>query len=778
MRLLLAPVKLLLTGVFLALVMGVLMLGAGYVYVAPQLPDSETIRDVRLQVPLRVFSEDGALIAEFGEQRREPMAFDEVPELMRLAFLAAEDDRFETHPGVDPLGLLRAGINLISTGEKTQGGSTITMQVARNYFLQRDKTYTRKLTEIFLALRMEREFSKEEIFELYVNKIFLGQRAYGVGAASRVYYGVVPQELTLPQIAMIAGLPQAPSAANPIANPSRAIARRNYVLRRMHELGFITDGDYAEALETPVTARLHAPEVQVSAGHVAEMVRLEMLARYGERAYTEGFRVYTTVDSHMQTAATHAVRAGLDAYDRRHGYRGPEAQLDLSELTEPAQWDRALSSFPRVAGSLRAGLVTALGENHAEVYLGRDEFISLDLQAVRWARPHNPDPQRGPGPTPRSLSQVLSVGDVIRVQHDAENTWRLSQVPVVEGALVAMDVQSGALKALVGGYDFHRSNFNRATSAERQPGSAFKPFIYAAAFEHGYSPATTVNDAPVVVADLSLDAEWRPRNFSGQFYGPTRLREAMVYSRNLVSIRLLDQVGVRDSHAYLRHFGLALSQHPRALSLALGTGSTTPLEMTRAYGVFASGGRLLEPWLIQRIEDAQGNLLYRWEEFMPPERTISEQNAYQMTSMLRDVIREGTGRRARALGRNDLAGKTGTTNDMRDAWFAGYSGSLVTTAWVGFDQNLPLGARETGAGAALPIWIDFMGPALQGAPQIPLNEPDGMITVRIDAATGARAGRDAERTLFESLTAEQFSRLEVAEERSGEAAGGVTEQIF
>ncbi|SEP85277.1 penicillin-binding protein 1A [Ectothiorhodospira magna] len=750
-----------LMAVFGVFTLGVLFTAAAYVYLAPQMPDVEQLREVQLQVPLRVLSRDGQLMAEYGEQRREPVTMEEVPELVRLAFLAAEDDRFETHPGVDYVGLIRAAMNLLATGEKTQGGSTITMQVARNFFLNREKTYTRKLTEIFLAIRIERELTKDEILELYLNKIFLGHRAYGVRAAAQVYYGVDLHELTLPQIATIAGLPQAPSRANPVTNPARAVARRNYVLGRMYELGHIDRATFEAAREAPETARLRRPVIQVDAAHVAELVRLEMLDRFGEAAYTEGYRVYTSVDPTLQGAAIDALRSGLMAYDRRHGYRGPEGEVDLDRHPTDEALDRVLAQYPRVAGMLWSGVVTAADPEQATVYLGRGERKVLDREAVAWARPYLALSRRGPAP--RTVTDVLAPGQVVRLLQTADDRWVLSQVPAVEGAIVALDAQDGAVLALVGGFDFFRSNFNRATQAQRQPGSAFKSFIYSVALEHGHSPATMINDAPIVIEDISLQGEWRPRNYSGRFYGPTRLREALAHSRNLVSIRLLDDVGVSRVHGELTRFGLDPARHPRSLSMALGSGSVTPLELTRAYGVFANGGYLIDPWIIERVENAAGEVVFLnvpqqvcqapCETSAP--RTIPASNAHQMYSMLREVVQTGTGRRARALGREDVAGKTGTTNDLRDGWFAGFAGDVVASAWVGFDQYTSLGQRETGGSTALPIWVDFMAEALKGQPQRPWAPPAGMITVRIDADTGGRVTSRTQRTLFEVLTPAQ-----------------------
>ena len=802
--------RLLLTGALVVLIFGVLGVAGAYLYVSPRLPEVDTLREIRLQVPLRVYSRDGALMAEYGTKRRDPVAIEDVPQRMRQAFLAAEDDRFEHHPGVDFMGLTRAALNLLLTGEKSQGGSTITMQVARNFFLEREKTYERKVIEIFLALRMEQVLSKDEILELYLNKIYLGHRAYGVKAAARIYYGADLDELTLPQVAMIAGLPQAPSAANPITDPQRARARRNYVLGRMHALGFLSAQEYEQARAAPVTAELHRRRVEAGAEYLAEMARQEMVARYGEEAYTGGYRVYTTVDAALQRQAEAALRRGLLAYDRRHGYRGPEGRVEAAILGDAAALEGALEGYSAVAGGLLPGIVTAVDADAAAVYLKGGERVSLERDALAWARPHLSPYSRGP--RPGAVSDVLTAGDVIRLRREPDAGWALSQVPGVQGALVALDPRDGAVRALVGGYSYFHSKFNRAVEARRQPGSAFKPFVYSAALAHGFSPASVINDAPVVLEDLSLDGDWRPKNYSGRFYGPTRLREALVHSRNLVSIRLLDRVGIAETRTFLERFGFDLSRHPSGLSLALGSGSVTPLELARGYAVFANGGHRVDPWFIQRIEGPYGEVLHQavprrvcpspcqvprhpdaqlaalagaamdasreeGAEFIPAERVLPASNAYQITSMLQDVIRRGTGRRARTLGRSDLAGKTGTTNGLRDAWFSGYNPDLAVTTWVGFDDDGTLGRGETGSSAALPIWIDFMEEALAGVPERTLEAPEGMVTVRIDAETGARATRYTEDSRFETLTPQQLEALE--RQALPEPSRGVTpEQIF
>ena len=800
LRLVLASAFGLLTAILLAV-------AGAYLYVASNLPSAEDLRDIQLQVPLRVYSRDGLLLAEFGEQRRTPVAYEAIPPIMIQAFLGAEDDRFFQHPGVDYQGLLRAALELVRTGEKRQGGSTITMQVARNFFLSTEKSYLRKITEIFLAFKIERNFSKEEILALYLNKIFLGQRAYGVAAAAEVYYGATLDQLTIPQVAMIAGLPKAPSRDNPVSNPRQAEIRRNYVLSRMHQLGSIDAGQYQEALETPDNARLHAKAAELEAAYAAEMVRAEMVRRYGTEVYTSGYQVITTLEGPRQLAATQALRGALLDYDQRHGYRGPETRVELAADSDEFHWRTLLLNHAPLGG-LPAGLVLAVKEDGARVYSSDFGLLELPWETLRWARPFVSANQRGAAPT--RPTDVLKEGDIIRLQATAPGEWRLAQVPEVEGALVSLRPGDGALVALVGGFDFSRSKFNRAVQAERQPGSSFKPFVYSAGLERGFTTASIINDAPVVFDDPSLETTWRPVNYSGRFYGPTRLREALVHSRNLVSVRLLQDIGAGYAIEHARRFGFDIARLPRNLSLALGSGTATPLEMARGFAVFANGGFLVEPYLIERVLDAHGKLLEATQPLaacpdcgeqdvapsqeqeaqpdlaagdvilhpgetaadlpeepasLPAPRVLSPQNAYLMTSMMQDVIQQGTGRQARSLGRGDLAGKTGTTNDQRDAWFCGYNAALVTTTWVGFDQLQPLGSGETGGRAALPMWIAYMEQALQGVPSAQQAPPAGLVTVRIDPATGLLPAPGQTKTLFETFRVGEVPR-QAAEQSS------------
>ncbi len=779
----------------LAAVVGVASIGA-YYYVAPELPGVESLKDVQLQVPLRVYTRDGRLMAEYGEQRRIPLRFSEFPDQVIQAFLAAEDDRFYDHPGVDYQGLVRATLALAITGERTQGGGTITMQVARNFFLTREKTISRKVREIFLALRIEHELSKNEILTLYLNKIFLGQRAYGVGAAAEVYFGKTVDRLTLAETATIAGLPKAPSRDNPVTSPERATARRAYVLRRMLETGYIDTAALERASAVPMKSFLHGPTVEVEAPYVGEMARQHMLERYGTDAYTAGYVVTTTIDSRLQRSAVAALRQGLVDYDRRHGYRGPLARTQWPD--EGADPGILLGGF-RAAPGMLVGLVTAVNESGATVALEDGQSILLDLPAVIWARPYVRVDLRGPAP--KAVADVLAPGDIIEIIRTVDGGWTLGQTPDAQAAIVALDPMDGAIAALSGGYDFLASKYNRVTQARRQPGSSFKPFIYSAALENGFTAATIVNDAPVVFEDDTLEDTWRPENYSQRFYGPTRLREALVRSRNLVSIRVLRQVGIRPAIEHIRKFGIPAAAMPRDLSLALGSISLAPLDIADAYTVFANGGYRVPAYFIQSVRDSQGEVIEEADPLIacaicqdespqvaaqpePPipgeegaddrylldiayaEPVITRQNAFLIADMMRDVIRRGTGRRAMSLGRSDLSGKTGTTNDRRDAWFSGFNADLVATVWVGFDQEQPLGAREEGSRTALPIWIDFMGEALKGSAEHVPPKPTGLVTVRISPETGLLARSDDGSAIFETFRVDHVPEAGEDETRS------------
>lgn len=757
-----------------------------YFYLTPRLPAVDSLREVQLQVPLRVYTRDAELIAEYGDIRREPLPLEQIPQTLQEAFLAAEDDRFWEHPGVDYKGLLRAALNLALTGRRDQGGSTITMQVARNFFLTREKTYTRKLNEILLALKIERQLNKAEILELYLNKIPFGSRAHGVGAAAQIYYGRAPRDLTLAETAMIAGLPKAPSGNNPLINPERAVQRRNYVLGRMLDLEMIDLPAFEEAVQAGITAKSRLGEAPIEASYVGELARARAVELFGEEAYTQGLRVFTTLEGRLQTEANAALRKGLLDYEQRHGFRGAIAQLEPEELvalqafvdqqSEPTpaypitvdveQSPAAISERVRNLlqshasfGGLRTAVVYALSEDQVYLFDQDGELITLPFMGMSWAAQRQLNGSLGAKPS--QPTDVLKAGDIVRVAAHPDGYHQLVQEPEVEGALVALRPDDGAVRALVGGFDFRRSQFNRVMQATRQPGSSFKPFIYAAALENGYTPASLINDAPVVFQDPALEDVWRPENYGRKFYGPTRFREALVKSRNLVSIRILLSLGVKPALKYVSRFGFPREQLPADLSLALGSGALTPMQLVTAYAVFANGGFAVEPYLIERIEAADGAELYRADpmivcrectlsaeaslnqtflrdgyEYRAAPRVIDARVAYILRSMMQDVIKRGTGRRASALGRGDIAGKTGTTNDQRDAWFSGFTSEIVATAWAGYDDQLPLGDKETGSRAALPIWVDFMREALRHVPESKVVQPAGLVTIMVDRKTG------------------------------------------
>jgi len=783
--------------------------GAAVYSIVSNLPDIDMLRDVRMQVPLRVYSQDGSLIGEFGEKRRAPVLIDQVPEQLLQAFIAAEDDRFFAHPGVDWQGLVRAAFSLIRTGEKRQGGSTITMQVARNFFLSREKTYMRKLNEIFLAIKIERELTKNEILELYLNKIYLGQRAYGVGAAAQVYYGTGITNLNLAQHAMLAGLPKAPSRTNPVTSPEQAVQRRSYVLRRMLELDYIDQARFLEADSAPVTASLHSPSIDLEAPYVAEMVRKHLVEEYGDNAYSDGYVVTTTIRDTLQVAANRALNLALLEYDERHGYRGPEQHYELTPDMAGDGWDQLLDAHAAIADLAPALIIEERGFT-ASAWVSGMGRIELGWNSLDWARMYINENVRGPAP--RNIGEIVKVGDVVRVRKDADGRWRLAQIPDIEGGLVSLDPHNGATLALVGGFDFYRSKFNRATQAERQPGSSFKPFIYSAALENGFTTASIINDAPIVYDDPSIEDQWRPENYSGRSFGPTRLREALRRSRNLVSIRLLHAVGVRSTIRHIEKFGFDTDRLPKNLSLALGTGTVTPWQLAASYTVFANGGYRVEPFFVDRIETYTGDLLFQAHpvtvcpdcpkaaaagdeiEFRPQsgdaaaletpeaedpgqdppettpvnqqiaERVVSPQNIWIMNDLTRDVVRRGTGARAyRELKRDDLSGKTGTTNEQRDAWFAGFNPSMVAVTWVGFDDFSPMGQGETGSRSALSIWIEYVRAALKDMPVNPVARPADIVTIRINRETGCPAKAGDANAQFEVFMA---ARLPDADECS------------
>lgn len=821
---------------FTGLILGGATIIGTYLYFAPTLPAVEELRDVRFQVPLRVYTRDGKLLAEYGEQRRIPLTLDEVPVPLKQAILAAEDDRFYSHPGIDVIGIARAAWMNIKAGEIVGGGSTITQQVAKNFFLSSEQVWSRKIREAFLALKIEEELSKDEILALYLNKIYLGNRAYGVGAAAEIYYGKPVAELDLAQMAMLATLPKAPSSYNPLANPERALQRRAYVLGRMLELGYIEQAAYEQAMAAPVTAKYHSVEIEVDAPYLGELVRADMVARYGEAAYTAGYEVTTTIEAEQQLAGRAALQDALQDYDSRYGYRGPVRQLDAESLAAAleafavytaettdeellADGIATLDAFIAEVYSparLKPAIVLGMDEDSVAVHVRETGFVEVGMAGLSWAHPVIAG---RPGAEPEVPADILAVGDVIylrEVPADPEATeeaategtatnWRLAQIPQVQGALVSVSPDNGAVRALVGGYDFNLSKFNRVTQARRQPGSSFKPFIYSAALANGFTPATIMNDAPVVFADDKLEDVWRPENDSGRFYGPTRLREALVRSRNLVSIRVLQAMGVPTAIDYVSGtFGFDRERLPRDLSLALGSAAFSPMEMVSAYAVLANGGHQFEPYFIEKIEGPSNDVIYEAEPLrvcdeecreaevqqeaeeiavaaappadaavvaeaapLEPEARLgggtidrakryarqlqTPQVNYLITDMMRDVIRRGTGVRARVLGRDDLAGKTGTTNEYRDAWFSGFNGQVATTVWVGFDDFTSLGRGEYGGRAALPAWIDFMRVALEDVPESEFERPDGLVTVRIDPETGLLASAENRDAIFETF---------------------------
>ena len=758
---------------FVAL-LGAYALAASYVYLAPDLPSSESMRKVELQIPLRVYTRNGALMAQIGEQRRIPVTYEEIPLIVKQAFLAAEDERFFTHHGIDFPGVIRAIFVDLLSGDRTQGASTITMQAARNMFLSQDKTWRRKLQETFLTYRMEHEFTKEEIFGLYLNVIFFGQRAYGVAAASETFFGKSLDQLTVAQAATLGGIPKAPSRYNPIVSPQAAAGRRSYVLRRMLDLGFINAATAQTANQEPMLARAHAPLYDIEAPDVAEMARQDIRTRFGAGAENAGYRVYTTVDGRLQSAAVRAVRVGLIEYDRRHGWRGAVAHKNLGTKSRPEEFEALLDPYTTV-GDLSPAVVVSLADRAVRVYVKARGPAQIDWDGLSWARREvRPDVL---GPAPKNAGDILSPGDIVFVVTDGGGTAQLAQPPAAQSALVALDANDGAVAALVGGFDFFANKFNRATQARRQPGSGFKPFLYSSALENGFTPASVLLDAPIVMEGDGLETAWRPENSTGNFNGPMRLREALVHSRNLVSIRLLRALGTPYAIDYVSKFGFDRASLPTNLTLALGTVQVTPLELAAGYAVFANGGFRVQPYFIDRIENAAGQVVWRaapriaceecaqpvslsdlppstdaataWRNadalrggpgFLPParlaERVISPQNDYLMTDMMMDVIKRGTGHRAMALGRTDLAGKTGTTKESKDTWFNGFTRDLVVTVWVGYDQERPLGESEEGSKTALPIWIHFMREALRGVPERRRPMPDGLIQLRVSPETG------------------------------------------
>lgn len=778
---------------FLLACCGSLMLFSGiYLHLSPNLPSVEVLKDVKLQTPMRVYTREGDLIGQFGEKKRNPLPYREIPEPFIKALLAAEDDGFFNHVGIDVMGLARAVSELVLTGEKGSGGSTLTMQVARNYFLSLERTFTRKFKEILLSLEIERVLTKEDIFELYFNQMFLGHRAYGFEAAAQVYYGANIGELSLAQLAMLAGLPKAPSRFNPISNPDRALIRRNWILGRMYSLGYINEADFQFAQRESVTASHHGAKLAFNAPYAAEMARSEMVRNYGLAAYNDGYHVYTTISSKLQLSANNAVSDGLAEYDARHGYRGPEEQLPPLEGVDGTEaWLSRLAQVSTV-GNRQPAFVSTIEDEQIQVLLSSGE-----LEALPWdngpssARAYIDENRRGP--RPENPAALFSPGDLIRVSRDDTGALHLTQIPAAQSALVSLKPDNGAILSMVGGLGFSQSKFNRVTQASRQPGSNFKPFIYSAALEHGFTAASIINDAPVVFEDAALEDTWRPENDGGKFYGPTRLRWALTKSRNLVSIRLLRELGINNAINYAGRFGFDTTELAADLSLALGTHAITPLQVASAYASLANGGYRVHPFLIDRVEDFDREAIYtaapatvcrpceqpentqapddldlneelsmedilgqaESQQLPEAERIMDPRVAFIINSILQDVITRGTGRKARVLKRSDIAGKTGTTNGPTDAWFSGYNADVVTTTWVGFDQNLLLGKREFGGSAALPIWIDFMRTALADSPDRNRPIPEGIVNVRIDPATGLLARPGQSDAIFEYFRAEK-----------------------
>ncbi|MCJ8301145.1 PBP1A family penicillin-binding protein [Shewanella sp.] len=787
--------------IFSLTLLGIGAIAAAYFYVLPDLPDVNTLKTVKLQTPLRIYSSDGKMISQFGEKRRIPVAFEDVPPLLIDAVLDTEDARFFQHHGIDPIGITRAAIILITTGKKSQGASTITQQVARGFFLSREKTYIRKIKEIFLAIKIEKALSKEQILELYLNRSFLGNRAYGVGAAAQVYYGKELQELNLPEMAMIAGLPQAPSAANPIRNPSRATNRRNWVLSRMLEKKNITQSQYSAAILAPVTAKYHGAEISLYAPYISEMARNYLVNKFGEdEAYTGGYNVYTSIDSKLQLDAQHALRNNVYSYDQRHGYRGATDVLWTDTPLETSHLLTRLKQTQAFQGLVPAA-VMSIEEQSASLLTSSGETIQVDWQGLKWARKFISNKRQGRAP--KTAEQILTVGEQVWLRNNGD-FWQLSQIPVVSSAIVSLDPHNGAIEALVGGFSFHTSQYNRVTQAKRQLGSNIKPFIYTAAIEKGYTLATLINNAPINNADTRQGTAWRPKNSPDRYTGPTRLRVGLAQSINVMSVRTMRYAGLDKAIDTLVKFGFTRDDIPRNESIALGSNSVTPLQVVTAFSTFANGGYKVEPYFIELIEDSYGTVIERSsptlacppnaepqpisddpfaamaEEFKQAEqvtdadscggpdaryakRIISEQTAFLVTEALKSVIwgggnwSKGTGwngtawRASRVVKRHDIAGKTGTTNESRDTWFSGFNPKLATTVWVGFDDHSKelgrttwdanaakdqISAAEAGAKTAGPGWNEFMKNALTGTPEIPTTPPQGIISVRIDLATG------------------------------------------
>lgn len=798
-------------GVMLVTLLGLYLYACSYLYLRPSLPTSAQMRNVALKVPLRIYTSTGDLIAQIGTQQRTPVRYDQIPPLVREAFLSAEDHRFFQEGGFSFLGLARSAIVDAITGHFAQGGSTITMQTARNVFLTLDKTWRRKLQESYVVFEMDHEFTKQEIFQLYLNYIFFGQRSYGVAAAAQTYFGKSLDQLTVPEAAMLAGIPQAPSLYNPIIHPHLAAARRAYVLQRMLDLDYIDAATAQAANHTPIEASAHAPHVDVNAPYVAEMVRQQMEQWYGPAAETAGYRVYTTVDGRLQVLANRAVQLGLIEYDRQQGWRGPIGRTVLTADATPTQLEQLVDEYTPI-GILSPAVVVKVGNHDAKVYVRSRGFAEIDWDGLSWARKALGEDALGANP--KTAADVLAGGDVVYVVADKEGHAQLAQVPQAQSAFIAMDPNDGAIAALVGGFDYFSNKFNRAVQAQRLPGSGFKPFFYSSALEDGFTPASTLLNAPVVVGGNGLETTWRPENDTRSFSGPVRLRVALAHSLNLVSIRLLRDLGLPYVSQYVSRFGFDPKTLPQNLTLALGTLPATPLQMATAYSVFANGGFKVDPYYVDRVEDASGKVVWQAAPRLacalcaqpaslsdlkpaptaaallaegdalrggagplPPSRlapqVISPQNDYLMTSMMKDVIKYGTAVRALSLNRDDIAGKTGTSNDYRDAWFNGYTPELEATVWVGYDDNRPLGAGDEGAHTALPIWMHFMRYALQGVPEWRRPMPTGIVTLRVSPQSGALVSDESPEGIPEVFMA---NHLPTAAPGAGATAQGTQTQ--
>lgn len=775
-----------------------------YLYLSPKLPSVDSLREVKLQTPLRVYSSDGKLIGEFGEQRRTPLTYNQIPPLYIKALLSAEDAEFFEHHGVSLKGMLRAASQILKSGAIQSGGSTITQQLARDFFLTRKQIFSRKFNEILLSLEIERKYTKEEILELFNNKMFFGNRAYGLQAAAQIYYGKDIDQLSVAQYAMIVGVLKAPSAYNPLANLKRAMIRRNWIIGRMYELKHINQATYEAAINEPNTASYHGTTLDVQAPYISEMARQEVLDRFGDKAYTEGYKVYTSVDSAMQATAQAAVLKGLLGYDLRHGYRGAELRLKPSADIELIDWQDQLQSIPTLGGQEPAAVVAAEGKS-LRVLMSNGDYVDLGWeQGLSNVRPYITEDSRGAAY--KAVTEFLKPGDVVRITKDNDDQWRFSQVPAIQAALVSLDPMDGAIRSLVGGLDFNQSHYNRATQGARQPGSSFKPLIYTAALENGFTPASIINDAPIVIENTSTGIAWRPENDDSKFVGPMRMRQALYRSRNLVSIRLLRSIGMQTALDSLARFGFNPKEFPRDLTLALGTHALTPMQMATVYATFANGGFKIDPYLVTRIEDDKGKVVYEarpkrvckeceinqlsyaddgslipatpsLDSNLRAPRIIDARIAYLIDSMLRDVVDKGTGRLAKQLGRSDLAGKTGTTNGPRDSWFSGYNPNIATSVWVGFDANTLLGRKEFGSSAALPIWIDFMRTALEGVPDQLPRQPEGIVTVRINPDTGKPAMPGDPDAIFEVFLGEDTGRTSAAGNETTEQAT-LPEELF